>query len=170
MKKIFFISAAFLIVCINSACAQVLKGNISILDEAPSGLFGSWRVEAQCISSTDAAFLGSASIDIWTLERNGDTVILSNPVSGASAAVNVNEVSGNTVKFEKRSFLPDEESIETPVLTLHGVNFTGTDIINIKTFKNGKLIREDYVKYRIKGAKISGASADGIFRSKQGVY
>jgi len=170
MKKILFIFSIFLSAFINSACAQVLTGGVSIADEVPSGLFGSWRVESHCIRSTDAAFLGSESVDIWTLERNGDNVVLSNPVSGARADVNVNEISGNTVKFEKRSFLPDEESVETPILTLSGRNFTGTDIINIKTFKNGKLIREDYVEYKVKGAKISGASADGIFGIKQGVY
>ena len=104
----------------------------------------------------------AGSLDIWTLTRNGDMITLSNPLSGARADVNVNDVKGKTVKFIKKSCYPNEESVETPVLTIQGDNFTGVDRINIKTFNNGKLIREDYVEYRVTGTKISGASAKGI--------
>ena len=73
------------------------------------------------------------------------------------------DVKGTTVKFEKKTYYPDEESLETPILTLQGDNFVGVDKISIKTFKNGKLIKEDYVEYKVKGTRISGISLDSIF-------
>ena len=67
------------------------------------------------------------------------------------------------LKFEKRSYFPDEESTETPILTLQGDKFSGTDTILIKTFQNGKLIKEDYIEYQVKGTRISGVSIPDIF-------
>ena len=67
------------------------------------------------------------------------------------------------ILFQKHNYMPDEESIETPILTLNGDNFTGTDKIIIKTFQNGKLIKEDYVEYQVKGSKMSGDPITGIF-------
>ena len=78
-------------------------------------------------------------------------------------AVTVDDVKGTTVKFEKRTNFPDEESIETPILTLQGDNFTGVDKIVIRTFKDGNLIKEDYVEYEVRGTKISGSPISGIF-------
>jgi hypothetical protein len=78
----------------------------------------------------------------------------------------VDDVKGKTVKFEKKTVYPDEVSTETPILTLQGDNFTGVDKINIKTYKDGKLIKEDYVEYQVKGTKMTGAPLTGIF----GIY
>ena len=132
-------------------------------DKVPSELFGSWRVDSVCTRTTNKDMFEQGSTDIWTLTRNGEYITLSNPMSGARADISVNEVKGKTVKFIKKSYYSDEESVETPILTLQGDNFIGVDKINIKTFENGKLIREDYVEYNIKGTKISGASVRGIF-------
>ena len=142
---------------------MMIEGNVAMTDKVPNELYGSWQVESICTRTTNSELFESGSTDIWTLKRNGDTVTLTNPLSGARADINVNEVKGKTVKFEKRSRYPDEESVETPVLTLQGDNFTGIDRISIKTYKNGKLIREDYVEYKVRGTKISGTSAKGIF-------
>ena len=79
------------------------------------------------------------------------------------ADVSVDDVKGQTVKFVKKVYYPDEESIETPILTLQGDKFSGIDKIVIKTFKDGKLIKEDYVEYKVKGTKLSGMSALEIF-------
>lgn len=127
-------------------------------DEIPNELYGSWKVEAICTRTTNKNMFDYSSTDIWTLKRNGETVTLLNPVSGARADINVSDVKGKTVKFEKRSYYSDEETLETPILTLQGDNFTGFDRINIKTFQNGNLIKEDYVEYKIRGTKISGTS------------
>ena len=132
-------------------------------DQIPTEFFGDWKVVSVCTKSTNTDYFDSTSVDIWRLSRNGDTITLENPLSGARADVGVSDVKGNTVKFEKRSYYPDEESIETPILTLQNDNFTGVDKISIKTFKDGKLIKEDYVEYKVKGTKISGLGLDSIF-------
>lgn len=163
MKKILSVLSIFVYLCVNSACATLIEGNVTMTDKVPVELYGSWKVESVCTRTTNKELFETGSVDIWTLKRNGETVTLSNPLSGARADVSVNDVKGKTVKFEKKSYYPDEESVETPVLTLQGDNFTGIDRINIKTYKNGKLIREDYVEYQVRGTKISGASAKGIF-------
>lgn len=150
-------------ISVNSAYAMLIEGNVSMTDRVPEEMYGSWRVEAICTRTTDKKLFESASVDIWTLTRNGDTVTLTNPLSGARADISVNDVKGKTVKFEKRSFYENEESLEIPILTLQGDNFTGIDKINIKTFEKGKLIREDYVEYQVRGTKISGKSAGSIF-------
>ncbi len=131
-------------------------------DKVPKEFFGDWKVVSICTKSTNKEYFDSKSVDIWTLKRTGDIITLMNPLSGARADITVNDVKGKTVKFEKRSYYPDEESIETPILTLQGDNFTGVDKISIKTFKDGKLIKEDYVEYQVKGTKISGSPISGI--------
>ncbi len=162
MKKILLILVSFIINA--TICnAQVIEGSIAMSDKVPSGFFGDWKVVSVCTKSTKKELINSKSFDIWTLSRQGDIITLKNPLSGARADINVNEVKGKTVKFEKKSQFPDEESIETPILTLQGDNFTGVDKIIIKTIQNGKLIKEDYVEYEVRGTKISGSGISGIF-------
>ena len=163
MKRILFIVLSAVCVCINGiANAYVIEGNISMSDQVPKEFFGDWRVTSVCTRSTNKEYFDSTSMDIWTLTRRGDIITLMNPLSGAKADITVNDVKGKTVKFEKRTKYPDEESLETPILTLQGDNFTGVDKISIKTYKDGKLIKEDYVEYQVKGTKISGAPISGI--------
>ena len=163
MKKILLTLFSVVCMCCLPSIATVIVGNVSMTDKVPNEFFGDWKVVSYCTQSTNKEYFGSSSVDIWTLKRNGDTITLMNPISGARADVTVEDVKGKTVKFEKRSYYPDEESIETPILTLQGDNFTGVDKISIKTFKDGKLIKEDYVEYKVKGTKISGAPISGIF-------
>ncbi len=146
-----------------SCNAAVIEGSVAMTDKVPQDFFGDWRVSAICIKSTNKELFNTKSLDIWTLSRRGDIITLMNPLSGARADITVNDVKGKTVKFEKRNSYPDEESVETPILTLNGNYFTGYDRINVKTFKNGKLIKEDYVEYQVKGTKISGQSFAEIF-------
>ena len=148
---------------INPCYSQVIVGNVSMSDKVPNEFFGDWKVVSVCTKSTNKEYFDATSVDLWRLSRVGDTITLCNPLSGARADVAVSDVKGNTVKFEKRSYYPDEESLETPILTLQGDNFTGVDKISIKTYKDGKLIKEDYVEYKVKGTKISGAGLQGLF-------
>lgn len=162
MKKIFFIILSVVCMCIPSSYSQVIEGNISMSDRVPDEFFGDWRVSAYCTRTTNKEFFGSTSMDIWTLSRRGDVITLMNPLSGAKAEITVNDVKGKTVKFEKKTVYPDEVSTETPILTLQGDNFTGVDKISIKTYKDGKLLKEDYVEYQVKGTKMSGSPISGI--------
>ena len=163
MKKILFSLLGIVCMCISPVAAQVIEGNIAMTDKVPSEFFGGWKVVSVCTKTTNKELFDSKSVDLWILKRQDGIITLMNPLSGARADIAVNDVKGKTVKFEKRSSFPDEESLETPILTLQGDNFTGVDKISIKTFKDGKLIKEDYVEYQVKGTKISGASISGIF-------
>lgn len=163
MKKIYLLIIGFLFVFVSFCNAVTIEGAVTITDKVPQEFYGNWRVESVCTKSTDKEYLGTKSVDFWVLSRSGDTITLRNPLSGARADVTVNDVKGKTVKFEKRSYHPDEESIETPILTLQGDKFSGADKILIKTFKNGQLIKEDYIEYQVRGSKISGVGISGIF-------
>lgn len=163
MKKILLVLLTIVCMYALPCYAKIIAGNISMTDKVPNEFFGDWKVVSVCTKSTNKEYFDSRSVDLWRLSRKGDIITLQNPISGARADIEVNDVKGNTVKFEKKSYYPDEESIETPILTLQGDNFTGVDKISIKTFKNGKLIKEDYVEYKVKGTRISGTGLSGIF-------
>ena len=146
MKKILLILLSVVCISVSPCLAKVIVGNVSVTDQVPQEFFGDWKVYSVCTKSTNKDYFDSTSVDIWRLSRNGDTVTLENPMSGARADVEVSDIKGSTVKFEKKTYYPDEESIETPILTLQGDNFTGVDKISIKTFKDGKLIKEEMDK------------------------
>ena len=163
MKKVLFVLLGLLLMCSANVNAAMIQGGVSMSDQVPEEFFGDWKVVSICTKSTDSSLINTKSLDIWVLSRMGQTISLSNPLSGARAQIDVNEVNGKTVKFEKRGYYPNEESVETPILTLQGDNFTGVDKISIKTYQNGKLIKEDYVEYQVRGTKISGSGISGIF-------
>lgn len=162
MKKILLSLFSAVCMSILPVCAQVIEGTVAMTDKVPTEFFGDWKVTSVCIKSTNKELFDNSSVDLWTLKRQGDIITLMNPLSGARAEISVSEIKGKTVKFEKKSYYPDEESTETPILTIQGDNFTGVDRISIKTFKEGKLIKEDYVEYQVRGTKISGAPISGI--------
>ena len=166
MKKLFIFTINLLCVFImffSPAEGTVIQGNISMSDQVPQEFFGNWRVSSVCTKATNKEYLGSKSVDLWILSRMGNTISLTNPLSGAKADISVSDVKGQTVKFLKKAYYPDEESIEKPVLTLQDDKFFGTDTIIIKTYKNGELIKEDYVEYQVKGTRISGVGISEIF-------
>ena len=163
MKKLFVLIISFVCILITPVHAMVIEGNVSMSDKVPEELFGSWKVASVCTKATDKELIGTKSLDLWVLGRIGQVISLSNPLSGAKADISVNDVKGQTVKFEKRGLYPDEESVETPILTLQGDKFFGTDTIVIKTYRNGELIKEDYVEYQVRGTRISGFGIPDIF-------
>ena len=162
MKKILFVLLS-LVCMILPVKAELIVGSVAMSDRVPEEFFGTWKVVSVCTHSTNKEYFGSKSLDLWTLSRMGDVIRLANPMSGAVADVSVSDVKGQTVKFEKKVYYPDEESIETPILTLQDDKFSGIDKIIIRTFKDGKLIKEDYVEYKVKGTKLSGMNALAIF-------
>ena len=143
--------------------SNVIKGSVSMSSRVPSGFFGSWKVVSVRSKTNNPQMFAPYSVDVWNLVKVNDVITLSNPVSGARASISVNNVNGNTVKFEKVSYDINEKSIETPVLTLEGDNFYGTDKIVVSTYKNDELIKEDFVEYKVKAYKISGNSLPVIF-------
>ncbi|MBR6163593.1 hypothetical protein IKQ26_06885 [bacterium] len=153
----------FIILLCSFSEAQTLEGGVVLSDRVPKELFGVWKINAVCTQSTNRDYFDSTSVDIWIFSKIEDRILLTNPMSGATASIGVNEVNGNRVKFEKRTDLPDELSIETPILTIDQDTFEGVDRIYIKTTKHGALVKEDFIEYKVKGTKMSGTSLSEIF-------
>ena len=135
----------------------VLRGGVSKVEEVPEDFYGTWVVAAGEISNTAPERYASSSVDVWTLCRYGDIIVLTNPVSGASAAITVDDVEGNTVKFSRTSESKSDGEVghETPTLTISGDTFDGTDKMVIRTYRGNQILREDTMVYRIKGKKVS---------------
>ncbi|MDD3237084.1 MAG: hypothetical protein PHV37_03200 [Candidatus Gastranaerophilales bacterium] len=149
---------------VNSCAANtVISGGVSLTDSVPSGFFGAWKVVSVLSKTNNSQMFAPYSVDIWNLSRQNGVITLSNPVSGARASISVDEVRGDTVRFKKKSYDIDEESIETPVLTLNGDNFRGTDRIEVKTYQKGQLVKTEFVEYNIVAFKMSGATVPDIF-------
>ena len=162
-RKIKRILLIFIILFCSVARAKTLEGGITLSDKVPKELYGAWKIYAECTQSTNRDYFDSTSVDVWIFSKIEDRILLTNPMSGATASIGVNEVKGNKVKFEKRTDLPDELTVETPIITINGENFEGFDRIYIKTTKNGALVKEDYIEYKVKGTKMSNVSLSEIF-------
>lgn len=134
---------------------KLLQGNVSLIDEIPENFYGTWIVAAREISNTNPALYAASSIDVWTLTRKGNIIILCNPVSGAQAAVSIDSVEDNTIKFSRVARGDNEIGLETPSITLRGDTFDGTDKMVIKRYANNQLYREEVVEYRLKGKKVT---------------
>ena len=62
-----------------------LKAGISLVENVPKGLFGTWRVVAVLENTDSPEVFRNKSADLWNLSRNNNVMNLSNPFTGASA-------------------------------------------------------------------------------------
>ena len=141
---------------------QVITGSVSLLNNVPKGFFGTWKVVSVQVYSNNPFLFNSTSVDLWKLEKINNYLTLTNPESGASATVTLEEVKDNTIKFVRTSDTPYEKVVETPEITLNGENFYGTDTIVISSYKDNTLVSKNVVQFKIKGIKQSGAKVSDI--------
>ncbi len=141
----------------------MLVGGVAVTGDLPQEFYGTWTVVSMLVETNNPELFRMRSSDIWTFERTGDVITLSNPINGASASITVKEVKGKTATFTRVSEDETSYEIETPKITVEGDSFYGTDQIIIEHFKNGKRIKTDRVKYKVKGHKISGPTLKDIF-------
>jgi len=154
MKKIFL--TAFLFFCLVNHCpAEVLRGSVSAND-VNIGFMGTWHVTSKLVESTNPARFNPFSVDIWTLSRVNDALILENPVSGAKSQINITEAENKTLKFSRTTYDDNVITVETPTLKLDGSIFLGEDTFVFEQYEGAKLIKKDVVKYKLVGQKISG--------------
>lgn len=137
---------------------QLITGSVSLLNSVPEGFFGTWKVIAVQVYSNNPFLFNSMSVEFWKLEKKNNNLTLTNPESGATATVTLDEVNNNTIKFKRTSDTPFEKVIETPEITLNGENFYGTDTIIINKYKNDTFVGREMVKFKLRGIKQSGAS------------
>ena len=167
LKKI--ISALFIITIIlllngaaglnnNMAIGKTLKAEISLVDNIPSGLFGTWRVAAVLAKTDSPETFRQKSADLWNLSRNGNVMNLNNPFTGASANVSVEFAEGNVIKFVREGVSEDKKLTDAVEIKLNGSKFTGVNRLTLKTISAGKVIKIQRAEYALVGEKISGMS------------
>lgn len=137
-----------------------LKTGISLVENVPSGLFGTWRVAAVLKTTDSPEVFRSKSADLWNLSRNNDVMNLSNPFTGASADLSVEFVKGNVIKFTKEGVSEDKKLTDTVELKLNGNKFTGVNCLTLKTLSSadGTVLKTQNAEYVLVGEKISGMS------------
>lgn len=140
------------------ANAETLKAQISLVENVPSGLFGTWRVAAVLAKTDSPETFRQKSADLWNLSRNGNVMNLSNPFTGASADLSVELVEGNVVKFTKEGGSDDKKLTDSVELRLNGNKFTGVNRLTLKTVSNGRVVSVQSAEYALVGEKISGMS------------
>lgn len=143
---------------------KILQGGVTEVKELPKGFYGTWNVHSELISSNNPSIFRETSNDIWTFAKEGDLIVLQNPISGATAYITVDEVRNNQAKFRREKKSHKGKEIEQPEITLDGDSFYGTDSLLIEKYKNGETIEKNVVKYRIHGEKISGSKLSEIFK------
>lgn len=165
MKKLFLLLFSFLFVCCSSSFAQQpLQASVSLIDKLPPEFFGTWRVIATQTYCSNPFLSTPYSIDTWNISRTNNVITLTNPQTGATASVKIDEVDKNTVKFTRIANSDTEFVKEVPKIEINGENFVGTDKIVIENYKFGKHVSTDIWIFNIKAKKISGASTNDLLK------
>jgi len=134
----------------------VLKGGVVISKELPKDLYGTWSVFSTVIDSSMPDIIKRKGNDIWTLAKNNGIVTLSNPVTGATASINVNEVKGNKATFTREEISKKYKRTETVTLTVDGTNFFGENYLKTDYYSKNKYLYSDFIEYEVKAVKLSG--------------
>lgn len=143
--------------------AKVLKGNISESKDLPEEFYGTWSVTGKVKTTNDPILYQDKSSDIWLFHKFQNIITLSNPASGATASIVVDEVQNKTATFTRTKFTAKFKEYEKAVITVNGDNFYGTDILIYKTYIGGKLISTSTAEYTVSGSKISGPTLEDVF-------
>ena len=147
---------------------KVLEGSV-LIEAMPAELYGTWNVKSTLISTNNPFLFRRQMSDIWTLRKDYDNITLSNPVSGATSTITVNDVQGNkavfTRKKEEDKRVKESEVVE---ISIGADTFSGTDTFKLEFYdKNEVLLRQEKAIYRIEGDRISGPALKNLFTTEQ---
>lgn len=142
--------------------ASILRAGVEEYKELPKCFYGTWQVKSTLIESNHPSKIKKHGSDIWSLEKMGDMITLSNPVTGATASITVTDVHGNTAVFTRGSSDDKSKLIEKVEMTIDGDTFEGTDTITIERQRFTRAYTKDKAVYRIVGNKVSGPSVREI--------
>jgi hypothetical protein len=127
----------------------------------PPAMYGQWTVTGT-VRETNIPDLIPVANDIWVLQRSGDDVTITNPTNGASAAINVDAVNGDTATFHRAGGTERMNRSEVVTLTVQGDTLYGRNLRREEVIRKGKVVRVNYALFELQGTRISGASA--VFR------
>ena len=143
--------------------SKILKGSVSVFKDLPKELYGTWSVSSKIIETNDPFLFNKNSSDIWIFSKNRDKITLTNPSTGATASITVDEVKNNTATFTRKHFTDKFKEYERPQVTVDGDSFYGTDLLVFQHYFRGKYIKTSIVKYEITGKRISGPTINELF-------
>ena len=154
--KVFLLIILSLSICgfAGAEDTTVLSAGISLNSQIPVQLLGSWRVVSKLDETNIVGTFKPLGVDIWNLSKSGNVITLCNPLSGATASVNVEYVNGDVIRFSKVGNYDGQKLSDTVELTLAKDVFTGKNylILTAPDGTNKKAV------YGLKGSKISGMS------------
>lgn len=136
----------------------VLNGSVEAIDKMPVQIYGQWAIHSTLLQARNRDEYKEVTSDIWIFSRWGDELTLTNPVTEATATINVDEVVNNNARFSRESDNPSKHERETVQINIDNDRFSGIDTFVIEKYKKGKLISQDVVKYKLRGTKISGSN------------
>ncbi len=123
----------------------------------PPAMYGQWNVTGVLKETNAPEFFRSLINDIWVLERVGDQVIVSNPTNGASAAIQVDKVEGETATFFRMVTVGNKVMYERPTITVNRDSLFGISINQFDQVRNGRVVQSRYGKYELEAHRIGGA-------------
>jgi hypothetical protein len=137
---------------------KVFEAGVSSTRYLPPPMYGQWSVTATLLEGNSSMF-SPVVHDIWRLERVGDFVMISNPATGASATVTVDQVNGNTATFHREVHAKNGSIlVETPTVTVNGTKLTGFTQIQMKHDARVKLFSSEFTgKYQLEAEKMGGS-------------
>ena len=156
MKKL--LSLIFCLIFSLCVQAEVFQAGVSVND-VPQALFGSWRVNGKLDKTNSFSTFKPQSADLWHLSREGDTIKLDNPFSGANAEISVNTVEGNLIVFTKKvPYNGNKVLTDTVSIRLEGSKFSGINTLILESYSlvDNHLMKTETATYLIQGEKISG--------------
>lgn len=160
MKKLApFIAIIILFCTVALSFAASLSGGISATDVL-NQFYGRWHVTSKVLECDNPKMFNNLSVDIWELSGHQNVLVLTNPNSGATSSISIENknIDGKTLKFTRTKVdqLGDEKVVylEMPELTIDGSVFLGFDTYIVERYKNGALTKRSMVKYKIVGQRI----------------
>lgn len=137
---------------------EAFKLSVSLINEVPDALFGTWRVTSELIETDSPEKFKKATTDIWNISKRGNVIELNNPFSGASATVKLEYVKQNRIKFTKKHNYDGQILTDTVELYLNKESFSGVNTLSLETLSDidDSIIKSSRAMYNLKGEKIAG--------------
>jgi len=138
--------------------AYVLKGGVALEERLPDLFFGTWRIKPNLIETSAKGYFKQENVDLWNISRKHDVITLENPFSGASASIQIKEVEGEKVVFEKKGTYNNSVLFDVVELNLNKNTFSGYNYLKLDTISeiDGRILNTKTAKYSLYGEKVSG--------------
>jgi hypothetical protein len=140
------------------APAEALKAGVSVSQYLPPEMYGHWSVRETLVSTDSPDTCKPFINDVWILDQVGETVVLTNPVTRASATLHVDQVQGNRAQFHRDIRSSRERVVESPDITVTADKLFGqTQIYWERYNRQGKVVETRRYTYRFEADRVGNA-------------